>query len=297
MKVIYIAKHGQFSTSNDDEGAITHALRLLGHMVQEINERSVLFPQNIEGDLCLFHKWDAVEDVQKLRMPKVFWYFDLVDWPDPTLVARFASRREWFSRVLPVADLGFCTDGDWAAKDETGKLEWLPQGFDTRQTEAPVTWEYDLLFTGRGRDGGQGRADWLKAVSNLGYDLLWVERGVYGPALADLTARSKITLCPDEPVTDRYWSNRVYNALGYGGFVLHPYCAKLAEQYRNGVHLHYYSNLGELKAKVAYWLDPKRDAERARIAAAGREWTFIAYSYLRRVQVLLDTVKVRLGVG
>ncbi len=49
-----------------------------------------------------------------------------------------------------------------------------------------------------------------------------VERGVYGRQLADLVAMSKVVVCPDSPVTDRYWSNRVYVLGGYGAYLLHP---------------------------------------------------------------------------
>src|ERR1019366_2280786 len=52
----------------------------------------------------------------------------------------------------------------------------------------------------------------------------------HGRALADYIA-GKIVVAPDGPQTDHYWSNRVYQVLGFGGFLLHPRCVGLREQY------------------------------------------------------------------
>ena len=60
-----------------------------------------------------------------------------------------------------------------------------------------------------------------------------VER-TYREKLRERIGTHSMMVAPDAPVTDRYWSNRVFMAMGFGAFMLHPYCAKLAEMYKDG---------------------------------------------------------------
>lgn len=237
MRIIYVAKHD--SGGNDDEGAITHALTVLGHDVQRLRE-DVGFKAKklLPADLLLFHKWDDVNTLRDLQVPKAFWYFDLVEWlADPTLSHRCEQRVDWMQRIMPLVDMGFCTDGDWTDK-YPDKLVWLPQGADERyvgrgQSTACSNCGYhaythDILFTGIGRGGGTMRESFVDEMqATYGDRFLWVRQGVHGRAMADLIARAKIVVAPDSPVTDRYTSNRVYNALGFGAFLLHPRCDEL----------------------------------------------------------------------
>jgi hypothetical protein len=69
-------------------------------------------------------------------IPKVFWCFDLIDFEkEPILLPRFQERKVWAKRMLELCDIGFFTDGEWVAKDDTGKAVWLTQGFDSRQEQ------------------------------------------------------------------------------------------------------------------------------------------------------------------
>lgn len=252
MKIIYVAAHAR--GMNDDEGAITYALRQLGHEVQPCREvigRKALKLQ--PADLLLFHKWSDWDTVKKFECPKAFWYFDLVDWPsDPTLARRCQQRKEWMSHAIPLVDVGFCTDGDWVERwnsdrrrrdhrvgdefrggDGLDKLVTLRQGADERvvgrgkerrcdQCEHLVT-DYDVLMVGIAKGGGQRRESFVRELrERYGDRFKHVEGGVYGRDLADLVARSKVVVCPDSPVTERYWSNRVYVMAGFGAVLFHP---------------------------------------------------------------------------
>lgn len=295
MRILYVARHN--NGGNQDENAISWALTHLGHKVVCMQEADFTGLANVkkdDADLMLFHKLDLYAMNPRPKMKRAFWFFDLVEWDsDPTLARRCANRKAWMERNVPLVDLGFCTDGDFAATSD--KLIHLPQGFDTRQKDMHTDNQiYDLFFAGISKGGGVGREEFVKDVGSLGYKFLHVEKGVHGPQLAGLVSESRICLCPDSPVTDRYCSNRVYNMLGYGGFVLHPYTKSVAGQYRNGRHLQFYTNRAELHAKIAHWLP--REQERRHIAEAGRQQTFISHSYLRRCEILLEHVESRLGV-
>ena len=132
MKVLYIAKHG--SGDNDDEGAITYALRKLNHTVHCVKEPYAEAALQIrDADLLLFHKLERFDVIQQCdAKAKVFWYFDLVEYPDETLKERNSVRSEWIRRATELVHVGFCTDGDCVLRDTTGKLVRLTQGMDER---------------------------------------------------------------------------------------------------------------------------------------------------------------------
>lgn len=226
MHIIYVAKHD--SGGNDDEGAIVHALEVLGHRVTRVQEQRARHTRFMGGDLCLFHKWGHTLTIRQVaeRMPTAFWYFDLVDFPDPTLAPRNQQRKEWMRQVIPHVHYGFCTDGDWVNNDTSGKLHHLPQGADERVVgyhDHPKT--VDILFTGISRRAGVGRESFVRMMEERwGSRFVHVPTGTYREKMRELIGTTKIVVAPDAPVTDRYCSNRVFNVLGFGGILLHPRC-------------------------------------------------------------------------
>lgn len=293
MRIVFVAKHD--SGGNDDEGAVMHALRELGHTVLPLREHLGHKAARLEADLCLFFKWCDVSALQTLagKMARVFWYFDLVDWPDATLAGRCASRRQWMADVLPHVEAGFCTDGDWCAADATGKLAWLPQGADEQVvgfgTAEPAE---PILFTGIARGGGLAREGFVAEMrARYGPRFRHVPNGVHGRALADLIAGAQIVVAPDAPVTSRYWSNRVYLSAGFGACLLHPYCERLTGHYANGHEVVYYRGRDDLHRKIAYYLE--RPACRRNIAAAALERTQREHLYRHRCAELLRIVRER----
>ncbi len=298
MKILYLARHDQMNSS-DDEGAIAHALELLGHTVIKIHEshgRRVVL--KVKADLCLFHKFSEVDTLVRLKMPKVFYYFDLVQYPDETLEPRNRNRRDWMARVIPHVNLGFLTDGDWVAKDTSGKLVWLNQGVDVRVTGPGASptmprGQEPLLFTGIVKGAGEERNKFVQTIKKEWPSIRCVERGLYQRNLADAIASTQIVLAPSGPATDHYWSNRVYNVLGFQGFLLHPYCAGLAKQYLDGHDLLFYQNHDDLHDKIEWYLERPEACQK--IARAGYIRTMAAHTYVHRCSRLLEIVKERLG--
>lgn len=305
MRILYVGKHGQHR-SNDDEGAVTHALQVLGHEVRAVQETDVGRAEvRARGcRLLLFHGFRNPADLAAAfpDVPKVCWYFDLVDSGDPTLAKRDEIRRQWAESVASVADLLFFTDGDWAAKGPAGKTFWLTQGADERvaglipEAEAGRRREVTpVLFTGIRRGGGQVRESFLDALSaRYGSKLFMIERGVYRERLRSMIAHSTVVVAPDGPVTDRYWSNRVYLSLGFAAFLVHPLCRDLTRHYRHPEEVVYYTDRDNLYSKID-WALANRAAARE-IAEAGLARTLAEHTYRHRVEELLKTVKERLGV-
>ena len=300
--MLYIAKHD--SGGNDDEGAVTHALTRLGHDVQRLREEKGSLAKRVPNvDLLLFHKWDDVEMLQRFDgiCPRAFWYFDLVDWPsDPSLAGRCQGRREWMARITPHVELGFCTDGDWVAQDTTGKLRWLPQGADERMVgrgspekcpTCSTPWTgTPILFTGISRGGGRRRESFVEEMQTRWRDKFrHVQAGVHGRALADLVASSQAVVCPDSPVTDRYWSNRVYLLAGFGATLLHPYCKGLRDYGYTTDEVLMYRDRQELRSYLDAILQDSN--LRDELSAAALERTKREHLYRHRVQKLIEAVE------
>lgn len=243
MNILYVARFGNHD--NADEEAVADAFRRLGHQVTCVEEKPFKRPpaqhaalqRSDRYDLCLFHKWDDRSGLASVRCPAAFWYFDMVRPTDgdPTLSERSASRVRWMDFVLkqPNVRFGFCTDGDWV---ETGgpnreKLVFLPQGADQRIVGpgTPAGPGPDVLFTGM-VSHGRKRADHVTHLRERWGDRFHVvgdagpRSRVHGRPLADLLCSARVVVAPDGPSTDRYASNRVWQATGFGAFLVHPRC-------------------------------------------------------------------------
>lgn len=314
MKILYIANHG--CGYNDDEGAISHALTELGHQVIKAPQDAGRWAQHSSADLLLFHKWDDVSTLKEAegRIVRAFWYFDLVSYPDPTIAGRCHARYDWMSRILPNVDVGFCTDGDWVESarsklcvigENSGKLNVLRQGADgrvvgrgvrlaTKTRGSGVTPRSQLLFTGT-RHSSAARADFVdEMVRTYGPRFAIVSEGVYGQYLANRVANIPIVVAPDSPVTDKYWSNRVYMALGFGAFMLHPYCGELAKEYDDGREIIFYHNRTELHRLIDFYLI--RPGSRDEISEAGLARTISQHLYRHRCQVMLRVLGDKFGL-
>ena len=297
MRIAYVANHGRGDL--DDEGAIAHALRMLGHKVLCVPERT--FSGSCpRADFLLCHHINRDSrsgNLAAARMPVVFWCFDLTEFPDAALAERNAHRVRWIKEMTELCTVGFMTDGDWVAKDTSGKLVWLLQGFDDRVAAQPYhpTVAFDLLLTAAKWRCGDGRNQFIRDVLvRYGARLRHLTSGAYREDLAALIARAKVVLCPDAPVSDRYWSNRVWWSTGLAGFTLHPYCARLAEMYEHDKEIVYYTTRDNLYSKIEYALQNPDYCRK--VAEAGRVRTLAQHTYRHRCEVLIRTVRERLGV-
>lgn len=291
MRVLYVANHQ--SGGNDDEGAVTYALGKLGHVVECITEKyaNAHGLKEFEADFLLCHHWRNLPALQAARMPKVFWCFDLISWEAP--VARHTERRRWARDITEVCSLGFMCDGDWVAKDTIGRLHWLTQGADERQIEGTFevdpTKTTDILFVG---GIGYGRDKFVQEMrEQYGERFKHILKGCHGAALADEVNRAKIVIAPDSPITDSYWSNRLYNMLRLGAFFLHPYCEGAYEQYGNLVE--WYKDREQMH-RLIKWALTLDQVARNRGAMLARVCTEANHTYSHRCAKLVRVVQEKL---
>lgn len=299
MRIAYVAKHG--SGFNDDEGAIAYALTSLGHNVDLIPESAGETVIGAGYDLLLFHKWYDKQVLRYVpRTVKAFWYFDMVgNGGDRKLFNRSRQRVDWMKDIVPLVDVGFCTDGDFVAEDRTKKLVHLMQGADGRitgrgpsQLTCP-SWGDKLLFTGTAKGAGDRRSLFIDRMIARYKTRFVMFKNMYRENLRSVTGSIGGIICPDFPVTDRYWSNRVYNAAGFGGVVFHKRSEGLLNHYDPN-EIIYYDSMEELHHQIDVIMSHPEESDRVRDRALAR--TMNDHTYTNRCKTLLKVIAERFGV-
>lgn len=111
--------------------------------------------------------------------------------------------------------------------------------------------------------------------------------------LNDLYASAKIvvgdSLCLGF-TKPKYWSDRVYETIGRGGFLIMPYIKGLEEEFTDGETIVFYEfgNLDQLKEKIDYYFT--HYDERERIRKAGQEFVRENATYHNRLTQALDII-------
>lgn len=182
---------------------------------------------------------------------------------------------------------------------------WLPPAVSLGETK-PGTYRpemtSDIVFVGSWQPGyhheWQHRPQLIQWLSDTYGQRVafWPKRGehaVRGEALRDLYASTKIVVgdsCLAGGAT-HYWSDRIPETIGRGGFLIHPYVAGLDEHFTSGVHLETWpvGDWNALKTKIDYYLS--NGASCAKIAAAGWEHVKKHHTYDVRVGQILDIIK------
>lgn len=109
---------------------------------------------------------------------------------------------------------------------------------------------------------------------------------VRGSKLNTLYASAKIVL-GDSVYSPHYWSNRIYETLGRGGFLIHPMIEGLDKEYQPYEHFvpFKYGDTKSLHEKIDYYL--AHPEERKRIADAAFEHTKKHHTVRHRCEELL----------
>jgi hypothetical protein len=116
---------------------------------------------------------------------------------------------------------------------------------------------------------------------------------IRGSDLNKLYASSKVavgdTLCLNFDYPD-YWSDRVYETLGRGGFLIHPRVPGMDRHFKDYRHLAFYQygNFGQLKDEIDFWLE--HDADREHVRREGHELVKAEHTYAHRWETILETV-------
>lgn len=141
-----------------------------------------------------------------------------------------------------------------------------------------------VLRTLRGVDVGLYGGGWKHANGITTYDFA---------TGAALYRNSRIAIGDNQYPDERgFVSNRLFEALANGAFLLHQTVAGLEELtgLQDGVHYVSWSDLQDLHRKVRYWLAPRNQERRMRIAGAGQVFVLQHHGFDNRVDELLNVL-------
>jgi FkbM family methyltransferase len=323
-----IAYVGNFGPRHSTENHVKLSLEALGHRVVPVQEDAlhagtagrgdIGWPelagaiQDEGADLLLWTRtWQhvrpeeqdtALEAVRAAGIPSASYHLDLYLGLDRE--EQIGREAFWRTDVVCTAD-GALADDEWWSRFGV-RHRWVRPGVLAAEcvpgTPQPQ-WAADGAFVGscvRYHEEWPYRrqlVQWLQRTYGSRQAKLWPQRG--RPAVRneelDLYASTKVvvgdSLCIgfDRP---RYWSDRVYETIGRGGFLVMPHIEGLSDEFTDGEHLRYYTfgDFGELRALIDYYVDPAHDDERRAIAAAGQAHVRENCTYTHRVAELLAHV-------
>lgn len=220
---------------------------------------------------------------------------------------------------------------EWCKANKVLTVSWLWDLYWGFRKERPVQFKTDYLFTTDGgheerwrpynhhvlRQGIHGPDHLLYPTSNPPIKVAFIgSTGTYpartrlvnwlrdtygsefthianlrGLALNQTLARIRVVV-GDSYRSPNYWSNRVYEILGRGGFLLFPETVGLEQEFTEGEHYVGYNRTDRegLRELIEYYSDPSHETERNKIRSAGFN-RCSEYTYNFRVAKLLDTIQ------
>lgn len=291
MRIAYI---GGFDKMWDEE-YIARAFESLGHDVAKIREsrnRIVMDLEEYKPDIIIWAKLRVpypehiLQWAKNHKVPTVCWIWDLY----------WGYQREHFIKTNPMfkADYVITSDGGHNDKwEEVGiKHDCVRQGIYERECylETSRTKEYDVIFVGTYNPYNFERNDMLELIEK-DFDFHWFGKynadEVRGPKLNRLFGKSKIVV-GDSVYSPQYWSNRVVETLGRGGFLIHQDVPGLKEEYPYLV-TYKRGDYKDLKRKIKYYL--KNTKERNEIIKKNFEWVKKNHLCKHRCEQLLQCVQ------
>lgn len=313
MKIGYV---GNFSQLHCTEVHLMKTLQLLGHDVVAVQEngttKTELDYQINYGnwDLFLFTRtWgnlvtlDHLDLLARAGVPSVSYHLDLY----------VGLKREEGLDDDPFwrTDFVFTPDGssqaDSVFKDKGINHFYMRPGvFEPECYVAESQAVHDLCFVGGGEQtGGQeyGHAEWpyrgrlLKFLGEtygdrfhkFGYPQETVrnERLNFVYATHRIAIGDSLCLNFDHPY---YWSDRAYETIGRGGFLIHPWIKGMDEEFHDGQEIVYYDfgDFQQLQDLIDFYLE--NDTERERIRLKGFNFVKRNATYTNRLRQMLEIV-------
>lgn len=318
MRILY---RGHFEPTHSTESHVSRSLELLGHEVVRAQESTVSWQDTMRfADGCDLFLWTSTWDFQQLwphqemtgalrwladRMPTVAYHLDLYG----------RLSREWqvIDRRRGNAMFGcqwvFTPDGDsgrlWERADVNHRF--LPPGvFGPECVDGMPRDEYrsDVAFVGSWQGYAHAehapyRAKMMDLLRGRYGDQLglWPRVGqpaVRGQALNDLYASVKVvagdSCLAHLPETHFYWSDRVPETVGRGGFLVHPAVEGLMESLPEGMGISYYpkNDFDGMIERIDWWL--AHDDEREEARCKGQAFIRENHTYEHRMRQVLDVL-------
>lgn len=223
-----------------------------------------------------------MSELKKVGIKTVCWIFDLY-WD---------YDREYLIKKLPCfkADHVITTDGGhdqkWAdigVRHHTVRQGiYKPECFLEPQEE-----KHDVIFVGSDNPSNKERNAMLAEVER-DFNFRWFGKedtnSVRGNRLNTLFGHAKVVI-GDSVFHPYYWSNRIVETLGRGGFLIHVEVPGLLKEYPY-IITYRRGDYQDLKSKIEYYLT--HDEEREKIIKANYEWVRDRYTCDKKCKEILD---------
>ncbi len=309
-RVLYI---GNFGPEHSTENHVQRAFASQGHdviMKQEgtswLNTREAVQ----DADFVLWTHTHGLAP-ESTHGEQAGMLLRLARWGVPTVAFHldrwWGLDREHQIRDHPYFHCDLVITADGGHQEEFAKLGinhvWMPPAvseFECLRTPALNVAEYRAPITFVGSWQGGYHAEWKHREELVRYlrrrgANFWPKKGepaIRGQALRDLYANTSVVVGDSCLVGNatRYWSDRIPETLGRGGFLLHPWVEGLDEHFTDGEHLVTWKvgDWGDLTAKLNHY---ERDgAERARISENGRAHVLEFHTYEVRCRAIVELV-------
>lgn len=316
MKIIYI---GNFRPLHSTESHISKTLLVMGHEVHCVQEDETTVDQlhdrveSLNPKLILYTRtWGMKGDLMKFfkdtPVLTASYHLDLYAglkrgevWTDPEGVeVPFDEDPFWHTDVVFTPDGG---SDEFFNKHNINHVYIKPGVYQPEcyiaQTDG---FKYDVAFVGSYGyhpewPYRQILINWLRETYGDRFRKFGPpEETIRNHELNKVYAESKIvvgdTLCLNFSHS-KYWSDRVYETLGRGGFLIHPYIQGLDEEFQNRNHLVYYNygDFQQLKQLIDYYLnDENGQLEREQIRSNGHNFVKQHCTYTNRLQQVIDLI-------
>lgn len=187
---------------------------------------------------------------------------------------------------------------DLCAKHDIRAAYWQI-GYEEPQGNLPEVEAHDVVFLGNAYSDSRAALEQAFVSSQCDFGVYgsgWTK--ATGSTLYDFSAgeaiyhNCKIAIGDTFPGQSAFVSNRFFQATAAGAFLLQQHIPDF-EQYTGiveGKHYVEWTDLDDLTAKIAYWLDPKQDARRKRIAKAGQKFVREHFSFDALVRQLFEEI-------
>lgn len=299
---------GNFSVPHSTENDRKWSFEKLGHVVIPFQENETIVSDIYEMlpqlDVLFYshtHGWkiggliELFQKCKEMGIPTASMHLDRWAWLERE--KDLGQEATWFTEYLFMADFSPEAIKLYQRAGISNRIFWLKPGVVERDcyliTPDRQKYPYDIIFVGSKNYHPEHPfrpmlIDWLKKnygdrFGHYGGDGLGTIRG---NDLNTLYASAKIVV-GDSCFGNRtnYWSDRVTETMGRGGFLLHPRHHGMGQM---KIESYDYAVFPSLREKIEYFLENDQDREQIRIAC--HEWVKNNATYTHRAKEVLNVI-------